>query len=157
MIPAKFVRPCKLDGVKGPAILLPTSKHGEPFIVVGTGDAARVCFLGENYRFQAFPQAEGGNWNGIAVEGIEIELELDSAGSDLGTMPGAMIRTGTELQLAVSIRSHGFPESRRVTVQSDLPAGGNGCDVVFTRWRAVIKDGDKVIEIKRVDATPQPE
>lgn len=157
MIPARFVRPCKLDSVKAPAVLLPTSKYGEAFIVVGAGDTAHVCFLGQKHRFQAFPQAAAENWNGLAVESIEIELELGSASSDIGAVPGAMIRTGKELQLAVSVRSHGFPDGHRVTVQSDLPAGGNGCDVVFTQWRAVVREGDTVIEITRIDATPEPE
>src|SRR6185437_4438587 len=107
-------RPALLNEVKGPAILLPIDRYDEPFVVFGNGEDALVCFLGDNHKFHAFLQAKAQNYKGLAIEGVEFEVDLDSAYSlDASYMAaGSTIRSGTTLDLVVYGEEGSYPRKR---------------------------------------------
>ena len=101
-LPIDRIRPCRVSEANGPAIILPVEQHDLPFLVVGEGDAAVACILGEKYPFEGMPLATAGNHKGLAIEGIRFEVDLDTMYAAEGRFTaifGSLIRTGTALDL----------------------------------------------------------
>jgi hypothetical protein len=141
-LPPSFLRPANLSEVRAPAVLLQTAKYGAPFLVVGDGDEAAVIFLGEEHQFQSFAKSAAANWNGLAVENVEFEIDSASAVdlSVLGRTPGMLIRRAGLLTIA-AIADGAFRRTIEIPIQSNLPEGSEGLATGFTKWRAFVTVG----------------
>jgi len=146
-LPPNLMRPARLSEVQSPGILLKVGKYGAPFLVVGSATEEVAIFLGEDHRFQCFPLSKAQNWEGVAVEELEFELDPDAA-VDLGEhrrWPGMMIRRDKTLNIAVV---PGGPFSRgavEVVVKTDLPPASEHAAIGFSKWRAFVRvDDDRV-------------
>lgn len=153
-LPAERVRPCNLPDVKSPAIVFPTDEYGEPLLVVGRGEESIVCFLGSRHVYGGFPQADAANFKGLAVEGIEFEVELASMYALEGaiSVPGSLVRVESSLQLVYRAERGSYPRLRRAFVMDDLIAASEGQQVGFPAWRCVIGVGQQRVEIWRNNA-----
>jgi hypothetical protein len=154
-LPARLLRPAKLSEVSGPAIVLPDPGRDDAFLVTG-GDQPYVCFIEGNYVGDGFLKREAARWSGIAIEGVNFEVDRTSAFQPaLIDQPlGALIRSGTELQVFVGAKErYGFREATRAALAADLPASSDNSEMGFTRWRAVIHDGLRQISVFTYEAT----
>ena len=139
-LPAKLLRPSKLDEVSGPAIVLPDPGREETFLVTGE-ERPYVCFLKGSHIGEGFLKEKAARWGGMAVEGVSFEVDLSSAFKPavIDQPLGALIRAGTELIILVGTTDHhGFKEATRVTLLSGLPDTSANTEVGFKKWRAVI-------------------
>ena len=154
-IPPRFLRPAKLSTVSPVGILLPLDRYDGHFIVAGSGSDVFACFLGEEHRFEGFLAASAEDWKGLAVEGLEIQVDLDSATSLDGSYPrpGSVVRRGSELQLVVTVRNNGFRDTRRVLLADGLPAASDDEQVAFGRWKAIVREGEDAVCVADVTAT----
>lgn len=155
MVPASVVRPTTLAGITTPAAVIPVEDYGEPFVVVGKGADATACFIGENHTFETMPAVDNQNWKGLAIEGLQVEVDMNSAYSLEAKHPmiGSIVRSGTKLLLVAKARDgHGFQEVRRFPVQDDLPEGADGVSIAFRRWRLVLRDGEQILYERVIEA-----
>src|SRR3569833_479240 len=100
-LPVDRVRACRVSQVVGPAIVLPVEQYDLPFLVVGRGDEAVACIVGEQYPFEGMSVEEAGNHKGLAVEGVEFELDLStvySAEARFTSVLGSLVRSETRLE-----------------------------------------------------------
>ena len=131
-----------LSSAKPLSLLLPRGRYEQPFLI-GARDGQGIAVLLSNegdYRFQAFPNAEAHNWNGLIVAGVSIEVDETSVfDPSLGSRLGSIVRSGTTLAIAAT------PESWRggsylVPLVDGLPDLGDRHSAGFTRWQIVIGD-----------------
>lgn len=152
-LPAQRVRPARLPDVKSPAIVLPADEWDLPFIVAGEGDQAVACFLGDRYTFQGMPLKEASNFKGLAVEGVEFEVDLKPMHSLEAGRPtaGALVRAGDELQLVYQAENR-YPGFLRVPLLRGLDAASSGTEIAFHAWSAVITERDEKLVVWRKTA-----
>ena len=132
--------------------------------MAGAGEEVYACFIGDDptHRFEAFRLSLASNWKGLAVEAVEIEVDLASAQSLDGNYltAGSVVRNGTDLHLIARVKEGGgFRELRRIPIARNFPSADDGEGVAFLRWRAVIRDNDTIIPIAdvAVEAATKPE
>jgi hypothetical protein len=141
-LPPSLLRPALLGDVQTPGILLPTDKYGAPFLVIGDKGDPMAIFLGDDHKFQSFRRGKNEHWGGLAIEGIEIELQMGSAVDLVGPLkrPGMIIRKDDQLTFA-AIAEGPFGRTTEIPFQSGLPKATHGREVGFLEWRAVIAVG----------------
>lgn len=141
-LPPYLVRPALLSEVQPPGILLQIEKHGAPFLVVGEGDEIDVVCLGGQYQFRTFKRSTAESWSGLAIEGVEFEVNTDTAVDVMGfrRIPGIFIRKGKLLTI-VAISDNNFRQVVEIPIEKDLPEGSAGREVAFTECRAFVTVG----------------
>ncbi len=152
-LPVGRARPARLPDVQGPASVLPVDEWDFPFIVAGAGESAVACFLGSQYTFVGMPLAQAGNYKGLAIEGVEFDLELGGAHSLEAGRPaaGAVVLSGDTLQLVYKAEER-YPGLQRAALITGLEAASAGTEFAFHAWRAHITVGDLKVEVWRKDA-----
>ena len=157
-LPPDRIRPCSLPEVKGPAVVFPIDQYDLPFLVAGLGEQAIGCILGENYTYEAVALAGAHEHKGLAVEGLEFELDLASMYSLEGQYPlaGSLVRSADSLELVYKQGSRAFSRSARVTLITGLPPAGENVRAGFRSWSAVLQVGDSRIEVWR-NSVPEPQ
>lgn len=156
MIPIKYLRPVHLMDIQTPAIVLPVGKYGEPFFVVGKGEEAVAAFIGEAHTFETMPALDNTHWRGLAIEGLEIEVDPTSAYSleESVRIIGSVVREGSGLALIARAQGpHGFKETFSFPIHDDLQQGAKEMRVGFARWKAVLRDGDRIVYEHSFEAT----
>lgn len=154
-MPAALLRPTRVSDAQGPAVVLPFAQHSEAMLVTG-GGPAHSCFLSGPYTGHGFLKEKAARWNGLAIEGVEFEVDLSSQFQPaLIDQPlGAIIRTSGRLELIVAMKAgHGFDEAHRVALDEGAPPSADSLEAGFTRWRAVIRQGSDQIQVFAFEAT----
>jgi hypothetical protein len=136
------MRPALLSEVRSPGILLQTSKYSAPFLVIGDEDDADVICLDGDHKFQSFKRSGAQGWAGLAIEGIEFEIDPETAIDLVGfrKIPGLIIRKGSLLSIT-AMSDNAFRQTIAIPVLSSLPEGSLNQEVAFTRWRVLVTVG----------------
>lgn len=148
-IPAEVIRPSNLKEVAGPAIVFAEPGRDDVFLVTGV-DPRYACFIGGTYAGDGFRQDQAARWSGLAIEGVRFELDPSSAFKPAFVQQplGALIRTGSELQIFVGTKdSHGFNDGICVPVVDQLPPSSSDTEIGFRKWRALIGEGPNMITV----------
>lgn len=159
MIGADICRPSYLSGIKTPAVVLPVGPYDETFVVFGEAGQEIACFMSGQHRFDVMPAVNNENWQGLAVEGLTVELDISSATDTTHSSPpnGSMVRSADRLEMLTIGRTSGFARASRIPVLSGLPVGDTNLAVAFTRWSLVKRDGERVLFKHDFDALkPDP-
>lgn len=153
-IPARFLSFAKLNEVAGPAIVLPTTKYAEAFLVTA-GEGARAVFLTGDIG-RGFEQSLADSWDGMVISDIEIEVDTSSMYSvSDGKRKGSLVIVGNDLAITIQEKgASGFSQNFLYPVAGGKPLTANDNSVGFDAWRAVVRDGERVIEVY---ATPASE
>lgn len=142
MTPVHLLRPATLSETRGPAMFFPFGRNGEVFAVTGAAPSMAV-FLDGTYAHEAFPCDAAGNWNGIAIEGVEIEVDLNSI-YDInihGLILGSVIRAADAISIVARVRSaDSFKETRALPIIDSLPLATERLQAGFKYWQAVIRN-----------------
>lgn len=151
MLPTRLLRPSMLPEVSGPAVLLPVGSHSRPFLVC----AEHAFFIGKDYQFEGFEKDSGGRWNGLAIEGVEIEVDTASAydRDDENPPIGSVLYHGSDL-IFVGVVGQSYKQRYYAALQTGIAAAPDNLRFGFNRWRVVVRDGEQVHEVWSVDATP---
>lgn len=138
------MRPAKLKDVGTPGILLQVGKYGAPFLVAGNKSDPVAVFLDGKYKFRSFKQLASENWDGLAIENVEFELDLESAIdlSGYNRIPGTIIRHGEQLSIA-AIGDDAFGRMIEIPLVEGLPSGAPEQRVAFFSWRAFVTVGEE--------------
>jgi hypothetical protein len=145
LLAASLMRPAKLSEVRSPGILLQVGQYGASFLVVGPAGEETAIFLDERHRFQSFRPSGAENWQGLAIEDVEFELDTAHA-IDLGEARrsvGMMIRRDETLSIAVVPEGPFSRGAIEVRIQSGLPMASEGTFIGFLKWRAFVRADDE--------------
>ena len=139
----QHLRPTKLSEAQSPSIVRQTGKYGASFLVAGADEQTMVIFLDGQYQFRAFRRSEASNWEGLEIESVELELDVEEAAdlSSIGRAPGMMVRRDDVLTI-VAVSDGPFRRAIDVPVLSKLD-GSTGAAVGFPKWRAIVRVGDE--------------
>ena len=134
--------------MQAPGILLKTDKYGAPFLVVGNEDDPTAIFLGDDHQFQSFKRGSNEHWSGLAIEHVEIEVDIRSAVdlAEFSKCAGMMIRRNDQLTMAV-IDEGPFKRTTEIAIQAGLPMATSGEAIGFLEWRAVIALGEERVPV----------
>ncbi|WP_152639743.1 hypothetical protein [Sphingobium bisphenolivorans] len=159
MTPVNIFRPVRLQNIVAPAVVLPVDRYDQPFLILGEGEGAIACFIGNEHRFETMPAFNNENWKGLAFEDLEVEVDLQSLiGVEGHAAPtGSLVRKDKRLELIAIARERVFADRRRFVICDDLPAGDGGIEVAFTRWYLVKREGERVIFKHEIVAGDPPE
>lgn len=117
-----------------------------------------ACFITGDHAGNGFLCDEPSTWTGLAVEGLEFEVDLESAydPGSLNAIAGSIIRKDDRLETITRMKHpDGFSHYQRVILAAGLPIADGERETGFTRWRAVTYDGDEAIKILDLDVTPK--
>lgn len=154
-LPTKFVRPTRVSDARGPAIVMPFVDRNEAMLVTG-GAPAHTCFISGAYNGHGFLKEKAARWDGLAVEGVEFEVDLSSQfRPSLISQPlGAIIRTNGGLEILMAMKDgHGFDEAHRVPLDDGNSPTPDPLEAGFSRWRAVICQGSERIDVFTFEST----
>lgn len=147
-VPARFLSFAKLSEVVGPAIVFPTTKYAETFLVTA-GEGARAMFLEGSSVGMGFQQSLAENWDGMAISNIELEVDTSSMYSlSDGKRKGSLVVVGSELAVTVQEKGPaGFSQNFLYPVAGGQPLTVSDNSVGFASWRAIVRDGERTIEV----------
>ncbi|MGN6374859.1 MAG: hypothetical protein ACTHMG_04820 [Sphingomonas sp.] len=147
-LPLSATRRAELSDVKSIGLLKADGGRRERFLVAG----AHVIFLDGDYRGQAFEQRAAQNWAGLAIEGLELEVDHDSVGFGNRTEAPllSVVRRNAKAFVVGKLTNGGFGQRLGIDLGIDFPADDEG-EVHFTRWRLILPDPVKKIEVFTFD------
>lgn len=148
-LPLSATRRADLSDVEPIGLLKADGGRGERFLVAG----AHVIFLDGDYRGQGFEQRAAQNWAGLAIEGLELEVDHESVGFGNRTESPllSIVRRGGAAFVMAMIKNGGFGQRIGIELGVGLPMDGDG-EVHFTRWRLILPHPGKKIEVFTFDA-----
>lgn len=139
MLPTELIRAASLASVRGPAILFPSSEWQETFLVTG-GQHSIACFLSGSHRHAAFPIEAAERWQGYAIEGVELRVDLSSVYevNRAGPILGSLIISDEGLHIVGNLNRGGWsqPEMLLIGDGSAESIKAGGIRVGFTQWNA---------------------
>lgn len=158
MTPISRIKISSLPDIEGLAIVRKVGRRGGDFLITG-GAEQYACLLDEKHDFRAFLSKGGANWQGVTIEGVELEVDLGSCYDvgEFGHVPGSIVFKGSSSYFAAFLSGQfsGDIELIPLTDKSALPAPvGYSDQVGFRCWRAVVRlDGKNETVFEKVDAS----
>lgn len=148
------VRFARIADVQGPALLIPHERPSD-VLLVGSGDEPLVCFLAGQWKGEGFQQRLAENWEGMAIEGVEIVIDPQSLFSPdaRDKVPLSAVRRGSSIGIFVRTKSGHFAQTVTCEIHKDLPGGSDDTRLAFAKWKIFLRDGDEAIELFSFDAT----
>jgi hypothetical protein len=145
--PAKL-RFARIADVKGPALLVPHNRPDD-MLLVGSGEDPLVCFLDGRWQGEGIRQRLAENWEGMAIEGVELVVDPQSLFSPdaRGKVPLAAVRRGSAVGILVQAKTGHFAQVVTCDVHQGLPESSDDTRLAFGRWRIQFRDGDEVTEL----------
>jgi hypothetical protein len=152
------VRFVRISDIKGPALLIPHARP-EDVLLIGSGDDPMVCFLAGRWKGESFRQRLAENWEGMAVEDLQLRVDINSAmaPNERGKHPLTAVRSRTGAGLFVRHKEDHFTQTIVCEVATDLGPGSDDTRIGFTRWKLVVVEGDDEIEIFAYDLDAEDE
>ena len=146
MIPIGLIKAAKLSEVTGPAIVLPSGKYGETFLVTG-GKEPLACCLSGAHKNHAFLASASENWHGAAIQGVSLEVCPDSiySVSENDLALGSVVLGSEGAFFVAKVKTQGWTDTLPISILrgSDIRDNGSIEKVGFVRWRAVLDVGNR--------------
>jgi len=124
------------------SIMLPRSRHEQPFLIVRRDAVPVAVFLGEVHRFRSMECPGNSSWAGAIVGGVAVEVDWTSIfDADTESAAGAVVRTGAGLFIGAipDVRyTHGLA---MLTVADGMPPCRDRMAVGFRRWTVTLRTG----------------
>ena len=157
LAPYEFIA-SPLSEAKPLSLLLPKTKHGQPFLIGAIEKKPVGVFVGDQHRFEYFECEGARNWDGLLIPGVTIEIDETSLFDPMyeDASAGALLRKDATLSvLATSSERYAFYRAFPVQLVEGLPPCHGDNHLAFRRWQIVLGSGlDKRI-LKTIDVTPQ--
>jgi hypothetical protein len=141
-----------LENAEPLSLMLPQSKYGRTFLIGRIEEAPGAVLLDTRNEFVAFPCAGAGNWRGLLIPHIRIEIDQASMFEpDFRLAPGALMRLDTRLIVGAKSDRH-IGLGTQVVLESGLAPTHEGSSAAFSRWSIVIGKGQDRRVLRSVDA-----
>lgn len=123
------------------SLMLPRSAAEFPILVGHINGSPAGAILSEQYAFECIEGDPSGNWAGLIVPDVRIEVDESSlfVADYTAGAPGSIIRADTRLLLRVN-RERSNVSERAITLHEMLPSAGE-YRAGFARWAVVIGSG----------------
>ena len=152
-IPASAARYGRVSQAQGLALVLPLSKTSEAFLVT-SGERSVSIFLSGDHAGHVIQTENASNFDGMIIEGVEIEVDLSSAynPSEASKRARSVVRQSTVTGVFVVDRADGFNQTV-IAPLDEISAPSSASErVAFTRWRITVGTGDEKVVLREIDA-----
>ncbi|QZD86121.1 hypothetical protein [Qipengyuania psychrotolerans] len=150
MIPVSALQAKLLSKVEGLAIVIPSGKYDQTFLVADADPTVAILLDGP-HAFNAFQSSLAENWKGAVVEGVDIYVDqssIYSVSSD-GVKLGSIVISGDQPNLVANIKEGPWTSVELVPLRRshNSTAGAHSEKVGFTSWQAILQDGNEKIVV----------
>lgn len=123
------------------SLILPRSASEFPMLVGHIDGTLAGAILSEQYAFECIEGDPSGNWAGLIIPDVRVEVEETSVftADHIAGAPGTMIRSDTRLLLRVK-RDRSNVSERAITLHEGLPPTDDR-KAGFQHWQIVIGAG----------------
>lgn len=138
----KLVRYSELNKVNGPALFISLADRTDQMFVSG-GENPTVVFIGGRYAGESFRKLNAENWQGLAIEGVRAEVDVESAYSPDSESKELLTfarRDNLAGPFARQKVDQGFHQTFAADFEGVSESSSSGW-LGFRQWRIVIGEG----------------
>lgn len=154
-LPLNLLEPVRLSLSREVAgILWPDRNKSSPVLVTTWEGAPFILQLAGGSTFEFFPVTPDMRISGLLLQEVQVRVDVASRTNFVphDTPLGSLILTDGRANILGMPRGRNFMDPQLLPFWGEYPTGSPETSIAFMRWKLVVRDGQRLINVWSVDA-----